>query len=116
MSWCGLVLLGRGFLLRGVVGQQAADVGLEFDRAIGLISGAPRDAYYLPGDIFRRKNEVYASAFYRTFRHIRLLGRIELLRDGNAADVFYAAQRRCSIAVEAGDDHGDDLAVPIFGQ
>ena len=43
-------------------------------------------------------------------------GRIELLRDGHAANVSYLAKSGRSVAIITRDDDGDQLAVPMLSQ
>ena len=47
---------------------------------------------------------------------MRLAGRVGLLRDGNAAHFFYAAQRRCPIAIIARDNDSDKFSAPVLGE
>ena len=73
-----------------------------------------RNADNFLSDILRRKNKVYTSARYRASRHIWLPGCVELLRDGDAPHFLYAAQRRCPIAIIAGDNDSDEFAAPVL--
>jgi hypothetical protein len=53
---------------------------------------------------------------YIRSRHIWLHGCVELLRDDDAADFFYAAQSCCTITIEARDNDSDKLAAPVLSQ
>ena len=77
-------------------------------------SGRPRSSNNLFGDIFRCKDQVDAAAGNCTLGHVWLCGRVEFLRDGNAARFFDSAQCRRPIAIIAGDNNRDQLAVPVL--
>jgi hypothetical protein len=68
------------------------------------------------GNIFRRKNKIYTSAYYCALRHAWLHGGVELLRNGDAADFLYTAQSCCTITIETRDNDSDKLAVPVLRQ
>jgi hypothetical protein len=65
------------------------------------------NAYYFLSDVLGGQNKIDISARYRALGHIRMPCRLQLLlRDGDAPHILYAAQRRCPVAVIAGDDDG----------
>jgi len=64
----------------------------------------------LLSDILGRQNIVDPSARYCASEHVGMVGRIELLRDGDAAGRFDLAERSCSTAMVAGDGDGEPLS------
>ena len=83
-------------------------------RASTSDSARMRNSHNFLGDILRGKNKIYTPACDCALRHIRLPGCVGLLRDGNPAHFFYAAQRRCPIAIIARDNHSDKFTVPVL--
>src|SRR6202011_6406835 len=75
-----------------------------------------RNSYKFSGNMLGRKNKIYTSACYRALGHIWLHGCVELLRDSDAADFFYAAQSCCTINIEARDNDSDKFSVPVLRQ
>ena len=67
-------------------------------------------------NIFRRQNEIDAAAGNGMLRHVELDGGGQLLGDRDAAHLLDSAQRCGAVAVVAGNDHGDQLAVPELGE
>ena len=74
------------------------------------------NSHNLLSDVLRRKNEIDAPACYGAPGHIRVGGSLRLLCNGDAPNFPYAAQRRCPVAIVAGDDDGDKFAVPMLRQ
>ena len=99
---------------RGLCVRSHEDEAAAFLRFRGL--GRVRNTDNFPRDILRRKNEIDTPAGDRALRHIRVLRRVEFLCNGNAANFFYAAERRGPVPVIAGNDDGDQLAAPVLRQ
>jgi hypothetical protein len=68
-------------------------------------SGARAQFLQVRGQYFQVKEQ----NLYIRLGHIWLHGCVELLRDGDAADFFYAAQSCCTITIEARDNDSDKL-------
>src|SRR5450759_688706 len=66
-------------------------------------------------DLFGREDEVDTAARNGRSGHVGMRGCLGQLRDSDAPDVADATQRVRPIAVVAGDDDGDQLAVPVGG-
>ena len=75
-----------------------------------------RNSHNFSRDILGGKDKIDAPGRYRAFGHIRLRGCLKLLCNGDAARFLYAAQRRCAVAVIAGDNDRDQFAVPVQGK
>jgi hypothetical protein len=77
--------------------------------------GRVRNAYNFLRDLFRGQNKIDTPGGYGTRRHIWRPGCAELLRDGNSAHLFYAAQRCGPIRIIPRDNNRDKFAVPVAG-
>jgi hypothetical protein len=64
----------------------------------------------------RVREQIDAPGRYRALGHISLRGSLKFLRNDNAARFLYPAQRRCPVAVIAGNNYGDKFAIPMLRQ
>lgn len=81
----------EGKVLRCMVLARAGVVFVKDDLKPRQLGVPASDSYYLQGDIFGGKDKIDAAARYCALRHIGLPGGVELLRNGDAPDILYAA-------------------------